>query len=122
MRAVTLIVFLILMCLVVARDADAQGVVGRVTDSTGAVLPGVTVTVENPRSHLTRVLATNENGDYRVDKLPGGRYSVTIELPGTGIALWLFYGLMLHSRPIIFSNAVVFPLAATILGFKLRHG
>lgn len=40
----------------------------------------------------------------------------------TGIALWLVYGLVLHSRPIIFSNAVVFPLAATILGFKVRHG
>lgn len=39
-----------------------------------------------------------------------------------GIALWLVYGLVLKSRPIIFSNAVVLPLAATILAFKVRHG
>jgi MtN3 and saliva related transmembrane protein len=40
----------------------------------------------------------------------------------TGITLWLVYGLVLNSRPIIFSNAVVLPLAATILAFKVRHG
>jgi MtN3 and saliva related transmembrane protein len=39
-----------------------------------------------------------------------------------GIALWLVYGLVLNARPIILSNAVVLPLAATILVFKLRHG
>ena len=40
----------------------------------------------------------------------------------TGIALWLIYGVALGSWPIIFSNTVVFPLAATILAFKVRHG
>jgi MtN3 and saliva related transmembrane protein len=40
----------------------------------------------------------------------------------TGIALWLVYGVALNSWPIIFSNTVVFPLAATILTFKVRYG
>lgn len=40
----------------------------------------------------------------------------------TGIAVWLAYGIVINSRPIIFSNAVVLPLAATILAFKVRHG
>jgi MtN3 and saliva related transmembrane protein len=40
----------------------------------------------------------------------------------TGIALWLAYGVALHSWPIILSNVVVLPLAATILAFKIRLG
>lgn len=39
-----------------------------------------------------------------------------------GIALWLGYGVALNSWPMILSNAVVLPLAATILTFKLRYG
>jgi MtN3 and saliva related transmembrane protein len=40
----------------------------------------------------------------------------------TGIALWFVYGVALGAWPIILSNGVVFPLAATILAFKVRYG
>ena len=39
-----------------------------------------------------------------------------------GIAFWFLYGLALESWPIIFSNAITFVLAATILALKLRYG
>ncbi|MBW8851912.1 MAG: SemiSWEET transporter [Xanthomonadales bacterium] len=39
-----------------------------------------------------------------------------------GIAMWLVYGIALHSIPMILSNIVTFVLSATILGLKLRHG
>jgi len=39
-----------------------------------------------------------------------------------GIALWLGYGVALNSWPMILSNAVVLPLAGTILTFKLKYG
>lgn len=39
-----------------------------------------------------------------------------------GVALWFGYGIVLHSWPMIISNAVTFVLAAIILGLKLRHG
>ena len=39
-----------------------------------------------------------------------------------GIAMWLVYGIALHSTPMILSNIVTFLLSATILGLKLRHG
>ena len=39
-----------------------------------------------------------------------------------GIAMWLLYGIALHSIPMILSNIVTFVLSATILGLKLRHG
>ena len=57
-------------------------IVGRVTDASGAVLPGVTVTVENTGTHDTRVAPTNASGDYTFTLLPIGRYSVKIELQG----------------------------------------
>ncbi len=37
----------------------------------------------------------------------------------TGIVLWLIYGLMLESRPLIFANAVTLCLTGTILALKL---
>jgi MtN3 and saliva related transmembrane protein len=39
-----------------------------------------------------------------------------------GIALWLVYGLLLASWPLIGANAVSFVLVSVILVMKLRHG
>lgn len=39
-----------------------------------------------------------------------------------GIACWFGYGIVLHSWPMIVSNAITFLLAAAILVLKLRHG
>ena len=39
-----------------------------------------------------------------------------------GIVCWFGYGLVLHSWPMIASNAITFVLAIVILGMKLRHG
>jgi MtN3 and saliva related transmembrane protein len=40
----------------------------------------------------------------------------------SGIALWFVYGLATRQWPVVVANAVTFPLAATILALKLRHG
>jgi len=45
-------------------------IVGRVTDSSGAVLPGVTVTAENLGTHETRVAPTGGSGEYAFTLLP----------------------------------------------------
>lgn len=37
-----------------------------------------------------------------------------------GTALWLTYGVLVHSKPVIAANAVTFVLAMSILIFKLR--
>ena len=39
-----------------------------------------------------------------------------------GIACWFGYGLVLHSWPMIVSNAITFLLSSTILGLKRKHG
>jgi MtN3 and saliva related transmembrane protein len=39
-----------------------------------------------------------------------------------GVALWLVYGLLIHSWPLIGANAVTLLPVLVILGMKLRHG
>lgn len=64
-------------------SAQTQSIVGRVTDQSGAVLPGVTVTTTSPALQVPSVSAvTDTNGDFRLSPLPIGTYSVTYELPG----------------------------------------
>ena len=74
------------LCLLLAAAAQAQGttadILGRVTDSSGGVLPGVTVTIVNTATRDTRTQVTNETGDYVFNLLPIGPYTVTIELQG----------------------------------------
>ena len=39
-----------------------------------------------------------------------------------GVALWLLYGVLLQSWPLVIANSITLVLAAAILGMKLRFG
>jgi hypothetical protein len=66
-----------------AQSQAINGTVeGLVSDTSGAVLPGVTVTVTNTGTGLTRSFVTDERGEYRAPLLPLGGYVVRAELPG----------------------------------------
>jgi Carboxypeptidase regulatory-like domain len=81
-RAVAGIVFLILG---LAASSAAQGtgdIVGRVTDTSGGVLPGVTVTATNLATNISRPSVTSETGDYAFTSLPIGNYEIKSELAG----------------------------------------
>lgn len=69
---------------VVSGTAFAQNaqVIGTLTDSSGGVLPGATITARNDETGLTRTAVTEASGDYRLPALPPGRYTVTAELQG----------------------------------------
>jgi hypothetical protein len=66
---------------------------GRVTDSSGAVLPGVTVTATQTATGLTRSVVTDNDGAYLISNLPTGPYRLEVALQGfrtyvqTGIVL-----------------------------------
>jgi hypothetical protein len=64
--------------------AHAQGsITGAVKDTSGAVLPGVTVEIESPALiEQRRSAVTDTNGNYRIVDLPPGTYSVTFTLTG----------------------------------------
>src|SRR5258705_6423784 len=76
-------VSLVLAAPAFAQSQAANGAMeGTVTDSSGAVLPGVTVTVTNLDTGLERTIVTNEKGLYRAPLLPLGTYRVVAELQG----------------------------------------
>src|SRR5262245_55011881 len=66
-----------------ASLAHAQAIgsiFGKVTDSSGAVLPGVTVTVTGPALQQPLVAVTAESGAYQFPSVPIGTFTVTYEL------------------------------------------
>jgi len=55
---------------------------GKVTDTQGGALPGVTVEASSNVLPVPRVTVTEGNGEYRLPALPPGSYAVTFTLPG----------------------------------------
>ena len=55
---------------------------GVVRDSSGAVLPGVAVSVTGPNIPRAQTAVTSETGSYRIGNLPPGIYTLTFELSG----------------------------------------
>ena len=55
---------------------------GTVSDASGAVLPGATVTITNKETGKVYTLVTAADGVYRILDLEPGRYSVKYELSG----------------------------------------
>src|SRR5215831_5708231 len=75
------------LCLLYAAGlANAQEFRGRiqgvVTDSTGAVAPGVTVILRNTGTGVEATRATNEQGRYVFDYVDPGNYNLSTELKG----------------------------------------
>jgi hypothetical protein len=77
----------------VAWGQGTAELTGRVTDGSGAVLPGVTVTVTQTNTGFTRTVATDETGQWVMPALPTGPYRLEVSLQGfrtyvqTGIVL-----------------------------------
>lgn len=75
-----------LIVLLLASSAAAQTttstIEGTVTDATGAVVPGATITVTGTTLAAERTATTGGNGFYRVTALPAGNYTAVIKAPG----------------------------------------
>src|SRR5215216_4130355 len=76
------------MLMVVVSGAVAQTVTGTIqgtaTDTSGGVVPGVTVTIRNMDTGAERVVITKEAGFYTAPFIAIGRYSLTATLSGFG--------------------------------------
>src|SRR5579863_10281594 len=55
---------------------------GTITDPSGAVVPGVSITISSQGTGLKRSALTDTAGEYRFAGLPIGNYSLRIEKPG----------------------------------------
>jgi hypothetical protein len=77
----------VLLCgLVLSMPAVAQSVSGSISgmviDPSGAVIPGVAVTLTNERTADSRGLVTNEQGRFTFSAVQPGSYTIKIVLPG----------------------------------------
>jgi hypothetical protein len=63
-----------------AQAGASTGLAGHVTDSSGAAVPGVTVTITNVGTGSERTVVTSTTGDWEVRFLAPGTYRVTFEL------------------------------------------
>ncbi len=65
-----------------AAQSDLSSVTGTVTDPSGAVVSGATVTVTSEVNGAAHVAQTNKNGYYSISGLAPGRYTITVESNG----------------------------------------
>jgi len=97
MRGTLIVLVVVLLISVVAcgnvwAQATAQ-ISGTAKDQSGAVLPGVEITVTQTDTGIARTAVTNENGSFVLPNLPLGPYRLEASLPGfrtfaqTGIVL-----------------------------------
>jgi len=79
--AIFMALTLLVPVMLLAQSTGSQ-LSGRVSDSSGGAVPGVTITASNAQTGLTRTTVTESDGSYRFPSLPVGIYTVTAELSG----------------------------------------
>lgn len=86
MRVLRGLIFVVLFLLGMSVGARAQittaTIVGNVQDSSGAYIAGAKVTATNVETQFTRSVTSGTDGAYRLDFLPVGTYTVTVEAQG----------------------------------------
>ena len=79
------ILCLVLVCLSLASPTFAQTlgtISGEVRDSSGAIVPGVTITATNKATNAVREAQSNTSGEYSLPAMQPGIYEVKAALPG----------------------------------------
>ncbi len=74
--------FVVLQAAVVYAQEFRGAVLGRITDPSGAVVPGATVKVVNDETNVAVETRTNQDGNYNVPFLIPGRYKVSVSASG----------------------------------------
>jgi hypothetical protein len=81
-RVVIICVSILTFFLTLSAQITSGRISGTVTDPSGASVPGAFVTVRNTATQATRKVTTDASGNYVVENLPIGPYSVTVDNPG----------------------------------------
>ena len=77
-----LFVALFLCAMLAFGQATDATLVGVVSDQSGAAVPGGSVTIENVATGLKQSAVTNNNGEYRFNNVPLGRYNLSVAANG----------------------------------------
>ncbi|MDQ6663016.1 MAG: carboxypeptidase-like regulatory domain-containing protein, partial [Acidobacteriota bacterium] len=81
-RCFATIYVLLAFCSIAAAQVGSSTLAGRVTDSTGAIVPGVKVTIVQTSTNFQFSSVTNQDGLYRVPSLQPGTYTLSFEAAG----------------------------------------
>src|SRR5213593_950388 len=81
-RFATAIVLIALPTCLVFAQTSAATILGVVKDTSGALIPGVSISVNHTETGQTRTAISSEVGDYNVPLLPVGAYELTTTMPG----------------------------------------
>ena len=81
-RTVMFLVVLVVGFPLVARSQSTGTFLGVVKDTSGAVVPGATVTIRSLATDLTRTVTTGDDGAYRFPALLAGQYELQVEKSG----------------------------------------
>ena len=81
-RSISLFVIMTLISVWAFGQAESGAINGIVTDKTGAVVVGATVTATSIDTGLVRTTTTKSAGEYAITNLPPKLYNITIEAKG----------------------------------------
>jgi len=106
MKAIWIRSAMVMGALSIALSLVAQittsSITGTVMDSSGAALPGASVTIANLAQGISRTATTNSVGDYLISGLPAGTYSLTVS--AQGFAPYQATGIILQAAQDIHEN------------------
>jgi len=85
-------------CLVAGAQLSTGTILGTITDSSGAVVSGATVTVTNIATEQHRIAKTDATGDYSVPDLVAGHYIITVTHAGFNTATVADFELQVAQR------------------------
>src|ERR1700674_5838646 len=82
MRTRVILAFVLLAAISLSAQTFRGTILGTVTDPSGAVVAGATVSVKTAGTGLERTTQTSSDGSYALPELPIGTYTVTVTLTG----------------------------------------
>ena len=83
---ITICLLAVVLCGIAVAQVNTGTIVGTISDSSGAVVPGANVTVKNVGTGQERSAETSASGDYAVPDLVAGHYTIKVTHPGFSAA------------------------------------
>jgi hypothetical protein len=97
-----------------AQISETGSIFGKVADSSGGIIPGVTVTLTSPKLLQPLTATTSETGTYQFPKLDIGAYQVKFEQPGFKTAVFSDVQITVGFNAQINAQMAVSAIAATV--------
>ena len=94
MTLLRLYMFAVLVLLTASAQITTTTMTGIITDTTGAAVPNAQVTATNTGTSFSRTVLTNSQGEYRIEFLPVGSY--TVDVNATGFKKFVRSGVVLQ--------------------------